>query len=388
IQSHLSKRSLQRFLSTSTTTTITLPATSTILTKHRSSSSNNPNTTPRSKHTLAITRHIPDSFRDALSAHHDASSSPISLTQCRTQHARYQTVLQSLLPRPIVSLPPLEHHPDCPFVEDVVVVANGVACITNPGHPSRRGDEVDSVKNVLLDLPSNEGCSSSSSFCFVEGESLFDMRNSNNNNYNNHDNDDDNDHVDNDDDDNDHVDDRGAMMMATADGGDVLYTGRHLFVGLSDRTNYMGYEFLRSVFGPRLGGGGDAVVVPVVIPPVERGTTTTTTTSSVLHLKSAVTHLDDRTLLAPEGPLGDAILEAMKAEERGYRAIRLGDVLSCNVVVVNDHVLVQDSDCDVSTERIVEACRERGLGWTFVDTGELAKKDAALTCCSVLLECG
>jgi len=310
---------------------------------------NNTTQSRRSTHTFAITRQIPNSFRDALSAHHDASSQndPISLTKCRNQHSRYQSVLQSLLPQPLLSLPPLEDHPDCPFVEDVVVVADGVACITNPGHASRRGREVDTVKTALLNDDRLEGH-------FVEGETLFDMRRD------------------------------GDDPMATADGGDVLYTGRHFFVGLSDRTNERGWEVLRSVFGSRLRredvDDDDDDEVVVAVPPVIRG-------KSVLHLKSAVTHLDPHTLLAPEGPIGDEVLTAMKAEERGYVAIRLKDVLTCNAVVVNGHVMVQDSGCEVSKERIVGACVERGLGWTFVDTGELAKKDAALTCCSVLLEC-
>jgi N-dimethylarginine dimethylaminohydrolase len=75
----------------------------------------------------------------------------------------------------------------------------------------------------------------------------------------------------------------------------------------------------------------------------------------------------------------------MKLSDRGYKIIRLPDVLSCNAVVVNGHVLAQDSSCSVSKRRIEGACLERGLGVSFVDTSELAKKDAALTCCSVLL---
>lgn len=74
----------------------------------------------------------------------------------------------------------------------------------------------------------------------------------------------------------------------------------------------------------------------------------------------------------------------MSSKDRGYTAIRVPDILSCNAVTINDHVLAQDS-CDKSKEAIENACVERGFGLTFVDTTELAKKDAALTCCSVLL---
>jgi hypothetical protein len=34
---------------------------------------------------------------------------------------------------------------------------------------------------------------------------------------------------------------------ATVDGGDVLYTGRHVFVGLSERSNQEGVDFLGKV---------------------------------------------------------------------------------------------------------------------------------------------
>ena len=52
----------------------------------------------------------------------------------------------------------------------------------------------------------------------------------------------------------------------------MLYTGSHLFVGLSDRTNKHGFELLRRVFGNK--------VEVVAVPPVIQG-------KEVLHLKSA-----------------------------------------------------------------------------------------------------
>jgi dimethylargininase len=159
-------------------------------------------------------------------------------------------------------------------------------------------------------------------------------------------------------------------LAAVCDGGDVLFTGRHLFVGLSSRTNQAACRVLHQAFA-------DVVeTIPVVMPQ-----------SQVLHLKSAVTHLDDSTLLAPTGALGDGLLQSMKAEERGYTVIRIPHVLTCNAVVVNNHhVLAQDSSCEVSKQALRLAATERNMMIDFVDTSELAKKDAALTCCSVLLE--
>lgn len=98
-----------------------------------------------------------------------------------------------------------------------------------------------------------------------------------------------------------------------------------------------------------------------------------------------MTHLDENTLLAPTGSLGDNLLDTMRTKQRGYADVRVDDMLSTNAVVVNGHVLAQGASCRVTKDMIEIACSERGLELTFVDTSELAKKDAALTCCSVLL---
>ncbi|KAL7535947.1 hypothetical protein ACHAXR_006826 [Thalassiosira sp. AJA248-18] len=282
--------------------------------------------TSRSRHTMAIARDIPDSFLNAVVAH--SADQGISLALARKQHNVYLSQLRKHLPT--FCLPPMETHPDCLFVEDTVVAIGDTAVITQLGHVTRRG-EADSIKDVLHQLGMTN---------------VYDMRGDNGN----------------------------GDERALCDGGDVMYTGRHLFVGMSDRTNDLGFQFLRDAFVSQ--GMTSDDIIPV--PPVVAG-------KEVLHLKSAVTHIDEHTLLAPEGNVGDSVLNAMKATERGYDAIRLPDILSCNAVVVNGHVLAQDAPCELSKSRIEQACKERNLGLTFIDTSELAKKDGALTCCSVLL---
>jgi dimethylargininase len=267
-------------------------------------------------HTIAVAREIPDSFESALSEHSKVPD-PLAMEVARAQHAKYIQVLRRHVP--VLMLPALEECPDCVFVEDTAVVVGNKAVITNPGHPTRRG-EVESIKMVLKQL----------------GLDLVDMR---------------------------------ISDKAICDGGDVLYTGRHLFVGLSDRTNKAAAAVLDNAFD-----GVETVVVPAVI----QG-------DQVLHLKSAVTHIDEHTLVVPTGAAGDAILEAMEAEERGYTAVRVPDFLACNVVAVNGCILVQDTECKESRETLKKAVEERNLKLEWVDSSELAKKDAALTCCSVLL---
>jgi len=284
-------------------------------------------TSKRQLYRLAIARELPDSFRDAVAEHQhtpDPTSTtatepaPLCLERARQQHANYVAALRHILP--VLALPPLENHPDCCFVEDGVVAIDNRAVITRMGHPSRRG-EVDSIKTVLEQL----------------GMDIVDMREKSN--------------------------------KATCDGGDVLFTGRHLFVGLSNRTNREGAQVLSNAFGH---------LDSIVVPPTMQG-------GDVLHLKSAVTHMDECTLVAPTGSAGDQVLEAMRAEQLGYHTIRLPDVLACNLVSCNGKLLVQDTKCSESRQTLKNAAKERHMEMIYVDSSELAKKDAALTCCSVLL---
>ena len=178
--------------------------------------------------TMAIARQIPNSFLDALSDH--GGNDNVSLSKARIQHDRYLQELRRHVPT--LCLPALESHPDCVFVEDTVVVVGNTAVITRLGHDSRRG-EVDSVKEALRQL----------------GVHVLDMREE--------------DAIIND------------TSISRCDGGDVLYTGRHLFVGLSERTNENGFRFLQNVFGERLHKKNI-----IAVPPVIQG-------KDVLHLKSA-----------------------------------------------------------------------------------------------------
>lgn len=276
--------------------------------------SSNSNVTPR--YTFAVTRDTPESFASAITKFAQ-DEDPIDLTTARKQHDLYVDRLRNFVPT--ICLPALQEHPDSVFVEDTVVAVRNRAVITNPGHPLRRG-EVSTMKDVLCRL----------------GLDVTDMREVN--------------------------------PEAFCDGGDVLYTGRHLFVGLSDRTNMAAVQILSE--------GLD--VDETVAVPFE---------GAALHLKSIVTHIDSNTLLAPIGDLGDQVLEAIHAKDRGYHSIiRLPNMLACNVVSVNGGILAQDAGCSESRAILESVAAERNMKIEFVDMTETAKCDGALTCCSVLLD--
>jgi dimethylargininase len=283
--------------------------------------------------TLALTRQVPTSVTQALTHYADtAASSPFCLETARQQHDNYVATLRRILPT--LQLPPLEAHPDCLFVEDTAVVIGRHAVLCHPGHPSRRG-EVDSIKDVLLQL----------------GLTVTDMRDSMKT-----------------EDKNRHDDDK--ITIPFCDGGDVLYTGRHLFVGLSERTNASSMPIFQTAFSNQ-----PFEIVPVPLPQYN---------DEALHLKSIVTYVNDTTLLAPLGRLGDDILLEMKAVQRGYDVIRLPNLLACNVVVINGNLLAQDGGCSTSRSILETVARDQQLNLIWTDQSELSKIDAALTCCSVL----
>lgn len=148
---------------------------------------------------------------------------------------------------------------------------------------------------------------------------------------------------------------------ATLDGGDVLQIGRRLYVGQGTRTNAQGLAQLSALCAPI---GYEVVGVPL---------------GPSLHLKTAVTALDDETLLAnvdwvDVGAFGAMqVLKVDPAEPFAANVLRLGGMLVINAAFP-------------STRRIVEShAHTRGLPVHAVDIGEFGKAEAGLTCLSLIV---
>ena len=143
---------------------------------------------------------------------------------------------------------------------------------------------------------------------------------------------------------------------ATIDGGDVLIVGRRVFVGVTTRTNEQGIEQLRAAlqpFGYRVG------------PASVRG---------CLHLKSAVTALDDQTLLANRRWI----------DEHEFADFELIDVdarepMGANVVRVGARLLYA-----AAFPRTRDRVAQRGYDVVAIDVSEIAKAEGAVTCCSLI----
>jgi dimethylargininase len=142
----------------------------------------------------ALVRPISVTFADAITMR--PKSAPIEVALARQQHHAYVDAL-SRAGAEIVQLAAEDEFPDGCFVEDCALIADGVALITRPGAPSRRG-EVESVRRALERVLRVEL----------------------------------------------------TEAPATLDGGDCMRVGKRIFVGRSQRTNEAGIARVREVFAP------------------------------------------------------------------------------------------------------------------------------------------
>jgi dimethylargininase len=147
---------------------------------------------------------------------------------------------------------------------------------------------------------------------------------------------------------------------ATLEGGDVMRVGKTLYVGLSRRTNRAGIEQLAAIvtpFGYR--------VIPVEI-------------SGCLHLKSACCHLADGKILANRGWIKDGesalagldVIDLPPDEPRGANVLRVG-----GFVVIPS-----------AFPRTAEVLEKSGFHPRPLDTSELLKAEAGVTCMSLLFD--
>jgi dimethylargininase len=148
---------------------------------------------------------------------------------------------------------------------------------------------------------------------------------------------------------------------ATLDGGDVLRIGQRLYVGQGTRTNAAGIAQIADLAAP-LGYG----VVAVALGPS-------------LHLKTAITALDDGTLLVNRTGVDLTAFGAMRTLD-----VDPHEPFAANVLRL-PHALVVNAAFPI-TRAVVEAhAATRGIPVHAVDIGEFGKAEAGLTCLSVIV---
>ncbi|XP_073731703.1 N(G),N(G)-dimethylarginine dimethylaminohydrolase 1-like isoform X2 [Misgurnus anguillicaudatus] len=221
--------------------------------------------------THAVVRAVPRSLATQALRSGNLEVDPLKVQQ---EQEDYVSVLRQRLGLEVIELPADETLPDCVFVEDAAVVCENTALITRPGAKSRRG-ETEAMKRALTELDLN----------------IVEM----------------------------------TDETATLDGGDVLFTGREFFVGLSKRTNQKGAEILADTFK-------DYAVSTV---PVQQG----------LHLKSCCTMAGPDLIAIGSSEAAQKALKIMQQmSDHKYDKLTLPDDLAANCIYMNlpnkGHVLL------------------------------------------------
>ncbi|DAC24480.1 MAG TPA: hypothetical protein HA330_06510 [Candidatus Thalassarchaeaceae archaeon] len=252
----------------------------------------------------AIVRKISEEYEDALSTYF-GTKAPDSVA-AKDQHRGYVDALRSCGVE-VEILDALKGHPDCCFVEDTAIIFEDAVVICNPGHPSRAG-EVDSIAERL-----------SNSFKI-------------------------------------HRMPPDAMM----DGGDVIYTGSKILIGLSTRTNENGVEFLAK-FAAERNISTQIIEVP----------------ETTLHLTTVCSVPRDGTIIAAEGHLRPDQLESFDEviwvpAEEAYAA---------NTIAFEDGRIIISDGFPITIERI----RKAGFEPILIPMSEIMQADGSLTCLSLFI---
>lgn len=168
----------------------------------------------------------------------------------------------------------------------------------------------------------------------------------------------------------------------TLDGGDVLQLpgSRHILVGLSTRTNESAFQQLQQLLPQHA----------LHAVPVAKG----------LHLKSACTALDSRTMLYADNEAGRGLKSILQdhmafsptagsnggisgSSEGPWQHV-LVDAECSNVLLLGRHVVMRGGFPE--SERVLERlAAAKGLQLHKLEYGEFAKADGSLTCCSIVL---
>lgn len=144
---------------------------------------------------------------------------------------------------------------------------------------------------------------------------------------------------------------------ATLDGGDVLTLGRHIFIGQSTRSNEHAIRQVNDML-KRYGYTATGIAL-----------------KDCLHLKSAVTRVDDKTLLINKNWVDASHFDGFDLIE-----VDASEPYAANCLPVKGHIIYPTAF--PKTRRRLE---EKGFSVVNIELGELAKAEGAVTCCSLIV---
>ena len=248
------------------------------------------------------------------------------------QHAAYGAALEEC-GLELIRLEADERHPDSCFVEDAAVIAESSAdyadsksddlraariqaILTRPGAPSRQ-EEVVSMRSELARL----------------FPSLCEIR-----------------------------------SPGTLDGGDVCEAGPHFFIGISERTNEDGARELAEIL-TTYGYTSSFVDIRTRA----RDARATARATSLLHLKSGVAYLRDKTLV-----ITDTLAYREEFHEYDLLRVEPGEEYAANCIEVNGRVLIA-----AGHPRFAKKLCELGYETMELEMSEFQKMDGGLSCLSI-----
>ena len=252
--------------------------------------------------TRAITRLPGPGFADGLTR---VDLGRADVDRALAQHAAYRDALRDC-GLDVTVLPADPAHPDGTFVEDTAIIVPEGAILTIPGAPERQGEVPPIAAALRAHFPD---------LARIESD-------------------------------------------GRVDGGDICEAGRHVFIGLSHRTNAEGARQLAAWLA---GHGYTSATVDI------------RAMDSILHLKSGLSCLaGERLLLIPE-------LAGHPAFAHHDRlVIDADEAYAANAVQVNDRVLVA-----AGHPKLVATLRAHGYAPLELDMSEFAKLDGGLSCLSL-----
>jgi dimethylargininase len=144
---------------------------------------------------------------------------------------------------------------------------------------------------------------------------------------------------------------------ATIDGGDILLMGKDIYVGLSTRSTTSAIDQLQAHLSP-LGYRVHAI-----------------TLNGCLHLKSAVTRIDDSSLL----------INRARVDSHPLERFELVDISPSEPSAANIFMIDEGGLYPAAFPRTQEILLRRGIPLTTIDLSEFAKAEGAVTCCSLII---
>jgi dimethylargininase len=155
-----------------------------------------------------------------------------------------------------------------------------------------------------------------------------------------------------------HIDLLHVCEPATVDGGDVLVLGKDIYVGLSTRSNQEAIDQLNELLQGY------------------EYTATGVRTHGCLHLKSAVTRVDEKTLL-----INPNWVEASCFAKFDLIEVDPSEPFAANCLPIGESIIFPLAFPKTRTK-----LEERGYRVVTVDVSELAKAEGAVTCCSLIIQ--